>query len=162
GTKVSAQDSHVLGFRHFSLGKRMKHGVDKQTNSKTKEIMKKKFFKFIGASALALCLMTGAQAGSGNGNASTIPAYYDHQLFNIHCVEFSPAAEKALLAHNKGINFIFQSDPGLPGGQPFISVIDAIPGDGFNPIWEEIQITFTANHTPRQLFSDDEIAAAVA
>ena len=124
--------------------------------------MKKKFFKLIGASALALALMTGAQAGSGNGAASTIPAYYDHQLFNIHFVEFSPAAEKALLAHNGSLNFIYQSDPGLPGGAPFISVIDAIPGDGFNPIWEEIQITFINGHTPRQLFSDDEIAEAVA
>jgi len=124
--------------------------------------MKKKFFKSIGASALALCLMTGAQAGSTKGAASTIPAYYDHQLFNIQFVEFSAAAEKSLLQHNTQLNFIYQSDPGLPGGAPFISVIDAIPGDGFNPIWEEIQITFTANHTPRQLFSDDEIAAAVA
>ena len=33
---------------------------------------------------------------------------------------------------------------------------------GLFPIWEEIQITFTAGHTPRQLFSDDEIADAVA
>jgi hypothetical protein len=41
-------------------------------------------------------------------------------------------------------------------------VIDAIPGDGFNPIWEEVQITFINGHTPRQLFSDDEIAEAVA
>jgi hypothetical protein len=123
--------------------------------------MKKKFFKLIGASALALVLMTGAQAGSGNGAASTIQAYYDHQLFNIHFVEFSPAAEKALLAHNGSLNFIYQSDPGLPGGQPFISVIDAIPGDGFNPIWEEVQITFIKG-TPRQLFSDDEIANAAA
>ena len=40
-------------------------------------------------------------------------------------------------------------------------MIDAIPGDGFNPIWEEIQITFTAGHTPRQLFSDDEIEEAL-
>jgi hypothetical protein len=62
--------------------------------------MKKKFVKLIGASAFALALVTGAQAGSGNGAASTIPAYYDHLLFNIHFVEFSPAAEKALLAHN--------------------------------------------------------------
>jgi hypothetical protein len=122
--------------------------------------MRKKFLKSIGAAALALAFMTGAQAGSGNGAASTIPAYYDHQIFNIHFVEFSAAAEKALLAHNGSLNFIYQSDPGLPGGQPFISVIDAIPGDGFNPIWEEIQITFTKGHTPRQLFSDDEIAAA--
>jgi hypothetical protein len=77
-------------------------------------------------------------------------------------VEFSPNAEAALLQHNGSLNFIYQSDPGLPGGQPFISVIDAVPGDGFNPIWEEVQITFIGGHTPRQLFSDDEIAAAVA
>ena len=112
--------------------------------------------------AAALLLATGARAASANGSHSTIQAYYDHELFNIHFVEFSSAAEQALLQHNKSLNFIFQSDPGLPGGQPFISVIDAIPGDGFNPIWEEIQITFTAGHTPRQLFSDDEIGAAVA
>ena len=76
-------------------------------------------------------------------------------------MEFSPTAEQKLLQHNSALNFIFQSDPGLPGGQPFISVIDAIPGDGFNPIWEEVQITFNTGVTPRQLFSDDEVAAAV-
>jgi len=41
----------------------------------------------------------------------------------------------------------------LPGGQPFISVIDAVPGDGFNPIWEEVQITFTEGKHASQLFS---------
>src|SRR5215813_7949087 len=121
--------------------------------------MKKQFLTFIGAAVLVL--VTGAQAGSGNGSASTIPAYYDHELFNIHFVEFSPAAEHSLLQHNKSLNFIYQSDPGLPGGEPFISVIDAIPGDGFNPIWEEVQITFTTGNTPRQLFSDTEVGDAV-
>src|SRR6476620_11421012 len=121
--------------------------------------MKRLFLNLIGAAALAFM---NAQAGSGNGNASSIPAYYDHELFTIHFVEFSSNAEASLLAHNKSINFIYQSDPGLPGGAPFISVIDAIPGDGMNPIWEEVQITFTAGHTPRQLFSDDEVAAAFA
>jgi len=119
---------------------------------------------------LILCLMTAltvfaakeAFAAGANGSASVIPAYYDHVLFSIQFVEFSPAAEKALLQHNKSINLIYQSDPGLPGGAPFVSVIDAIPGDGFNPVWQEVQITFTAGHTPRQLFSDDEIADAVA
>ncbi len=125
--------------------------------------MKNELFKLTSAAVLALATLAGsAQAGSANGAASAIPAYYDHNLFTIQFVEFSPAAEKSLLQHNGSLNFIYQSDPGLPGGQPFISVIDAIPGDGFNPIWEEVQITFTAGHTPRQLFSDDEIAAAVA
>ena len=109
---------------------------------------------------LALGFAMSAQAQAGR--ASTIQAYYDHHLFNIQFVEFSAAAEQKLLQHNSGLNFIYQSDPGLPGGAPFVSVIDAIPTDGFNPIWEEVQITFTAGHTPRQLFSDDEVAAAVA
>ena len=121
--------------------------------------MKIRLLDLIGGAAMAL---VSAQAGTGNGAASSIPAYYDHAPFTIQFVEFSPNAEASLLQHNKSLNFIYQSDPGLPGGQPFISVIDAVPGDGFNPIWEEVQITFTAGHTPRQLFSDDEIADAFA
>ncbi len=124
--------------------------------------MKKHVFNLIAGIILALAFVTRAQAGSASGSASSIPAYYDHTLFTIQFVEFSPAAEKTLLQHNASLNFIYQSDPGLPGGQPFISVIDAVPADGFNPIWEEVQITFTAGHTPRQLFSDNEIGAAVA
>jgi hypothetical protein len=97
---------------------------------------------------------------AGNGKASSIPAYYDSVLFTIHFVEFSPAAETSHIAHDKNINFIYQSDPGLPDNQPFISVIDAIPGDGMNPVWREVQIAFNTGHTPRQLYSDDEVLAA--
>jgi hypothetical protein len=50
----------------------------------------------------------------------------------------------------------------LPGGQPFISVIDAVPGDGMNPVWQEVQITFNSGFTPRQLYSDDEVLAAAS
>jgi hypothetical protein len=113
-------------------------------------------------SVMSLFVLSNAVAKGARGAANEIPAYYDHSLFTIQFVEFSPRAEKSLLQHNQSLNFICQSDPGLPGGAPFTSVIDAIPGDGFNPIWEEVQIAFTAGHTPRQLFSDDEIAAAVA
>ena len=124
--------------------------------------MKPQFFKSLAAAFVGVAIVISSSAGSSNGTASSIPAYYDHNLLTIHFVEFSATAEKTLLQHNGSLNFIYQSDPGLPGGQPFISVIDAIPGDGFNPIWEEVQIAFTANHTPRQLFSDDEIFAAEA
>jgi hypothetical protein len=130
--------------------------------SQQNKSMKKQVFKLIAGMVLMLALVASPRAQIANGAASSIPAYYDHVLFTIHFVEFSPAAEKALLQHNKSLNFIYRSDPGLPGGQPFISVIDAIPGDGFNPIWEEVQITFTDSNTPRQLFSDNEVAAAVA
>src|SRR5712691_256526 len=122
--------------------------------------MHKQLLKIIGAPVLALAFATSVPAGSGNGISSAIPAYYDGNPLNIIFVEFSPAAERSLLQHNASLNFIYQSDPGLPGGQPFISVIDAVPGDGFNPVWEEVQITFTPGHTPRQLFSDVDVADA--
>lgn len=123
--------------------------------------MKKQCFRYIAPAALLLSLVaTTTQAASTKGAASAMPAYYDTNLFTIQFVEFSSQAEKSLLQHNASLNFIYQSDPGLPGGAPFISVIDAIPGDGFNPIWEEVQITFTAGHTPRQLFSDTEVEDA--
>ena len=65
--------------------------------------------------------------GSSNGRGSVIPAYYDVELFNILFVEFPPPAEERLLVHNKSLNFIYQSDAGLPGGEPFISVLMLSP-----------------------------------
>jgi len=103
-----------------------------------------------------------ARAGSANGSAGQMPAYYDHELFTINFMEIPKGGEQAALQHNKSINFIYMSDAGLPGGQPFISVLDAIQGDGFNPLWVELQVNFTAGHTPRQLFSDDEISQALS
>jgi len=89
-----------------------------------------------------------------------MPAYYDGKLFTINFKELSPDAEKSAIAHNTAINKIYMSDPGLPGGQMFISVLDAIQGDGFNPLWREFQITFNNGFTPRQLKSDTEVDAA--
>jgi len=122
--------------------------------------MNKQLLKLIAGMILMVAVGAGAQAQTLRGSASQISAYYDHNLLTIQFVEFSPAAEKSLLQHNNSLNFIYQSDPGLPGGLPFISVIDAVPGDGFNPIWEEVQIAFTAGNTPRQLFSDTEVEDA--
>jgi len=116
--------------------------------------------------ALALCsiLVLGGPASAAapntNGAAGDMPAYYDGKLFTINFKELSPDAEKAAIAHNTAINKIYMSDPGLPGGQMFISVLDAIQGDGFNPLWREFQITFNNGFTPRQLESDTEVDAA--
>ena len=111
------------------------------------------------AAILLFCAPAFAQ--STKGHASDMPAYYDAKLFTINFMELSPDAERSAIAHNSAINKIFRSDPGLPGGQPFISVLDAIQGDGFNPLWREFQIAFTTGHTPRQLTSDNDVAAAV-
>jgi hypothetical protein len=120
--------------------------------------MKNRVINLTGAVIVSLLLGTSAHAESNRGIASAIPAYYDGNLFTIMFVEFSPAAEQKLLQHNNSLNFIYQSDS-TPG---FISVIDAIPTDGFNPIWEEVQVAFTAGHSPHQFFSDDEVIAAAS
>ena len=111
------------------------------------------------ASFLAVVLLLGAaaHASSTNGSGGDMPAYYDGKIFTINFKELPPAAEKAAIAHNAAINKIYMSDPGLPGGQPFVSVLDAIQGDGFNPLWREFQITFNSGHTPRQLTSDTAV-----
>jgi len=99
------------------------------------------------------------QAPSGaHGSFTEMPAYYDAKLFTINFQELPPKAEQRALT-NPQLNFIYQCDA-CEGTITFISVIDAIPGDGMNPLWNEIQITFNSGFTPRQLFSDDEIAAA--
>jgi hypothetical protein len=118
-----------------------------------------------------------AQAGSGGallpvGNTGTtntrgiggaMPAYYDGTLFTINFAELSPTAEATVLARNTQFNNIYQYDPGLPGGAPFVSVIDAITqdGPGFNPLWLETQLVFSAGVTPHQFTSDDQIRDAV-
>ena len=103
-----------------------------------------------------------AATHSPQGISTEIPTYYDSAIFKIFFAEFSPNAAKNLIAHNNSLNFIYQSDNGLPGDQPFISVIDAIPGDGMNPVWREVQIVFNPGFTPRQLYSDDEVLAAAS
>jgi hypothetical protein len=114
---------------------------------------------FLLPAAVAVVAALSAYAGS----AGDMPAFYDHELFTINFKELPPGGEGANLQHNQSINIIYMSDAGLSNGtQPFISVLDAIQGDGFNPLWLEVQINFTAGHTPRQLFSDNEVADAAS
>ena len=106
--------------------------------------------------------ITNTSLQTPKGIQTAIPAYYDAKIFTILFAQFSSKAAANLIAHNPGINFIYQSDNGLLNNQPFISVIDAIPGDGMNPVWREVQIVFNAGFTPRQLYRDDDVLNAAA
>jgi hypothetical protein len=110
-----------------------------------------------------LALLEGVtSAGSMNGRAGTMPAFYDDTLFTINFKELPPAGETATLAQNQSINTIYMCDiceGALPDGQSFVSVIDAIQGDGFNPLWQEVQITFDTID-PQQFTSDNDILEA--
>jgi hypothetical protein len=59
----------------------------------------------------------------------------------------------------RAINEIYASND-LDEEQDFIPVIDAIQGDGFNPLWLRILIVFNEGFTPHQFTSDEEIDEA--
>ncbi len=111
---------------------------------------------------LAVVAVSLGFAGSAlAGPPVTMPAYYDGKLFTINFTELPPGGESAVEAKNKSINIIYQCDSCSPT-LDFISVLDAIQGDGFNPLWEEWQINFTPGNTPHQFKSDNEVLAAQA
>jgi len=116
--------------------------------------------RFLATLAVLILTATLSPADSENGRAGVMPALYDGNPLTINFKQIGDAAAGALQEHNGSINLIYMSDEGLPGDQPFISVLDAIQGDGFNPLWLEVQIHFTAGHPPVQLNSDDEIGEA--
>jgi hypothetical protein len=97
-------------------------------------------------------------AASSNGSGGQMPAFYDGQQFTINFKEMP--SEGTLLTHNKSINTIFMCDACEASGFMFVSVLDAIQGDGFNPLWQEVQITFSPGQTPQQFTSDNDILAA--
>ena len=102
-----------------------------------------------------------ASQGSLNGAAGQMPAYYDGQLFTVNMKELPDNASAATIAKNQSINEIYTTRD-LDDEQEFFPVIDAIQGDGFNPLWLQILIVFNPGFTPHQFFSDEEIDAAAA
>ncbi len=110
----------------------------------------------------ALQSVAGAFATNTNGVGGAMPAYYDGTLFTINFKELSSGGESATLARNGSINIIYQSDRCMPGGQMFVSVLDAIQGDGFNPLWREVQVVFKNPSSCQQFRSDDAIKSAAA
>src|SRR5438445_9254174 len=108
--------------------------------------------------ALVALAWTGpVSAASNNGAAGQMPAYYDGQLFTINLALLSSG--ETLIQQNKSINTIYMCDQCESSGVSFVSVLDAIQGDGFNPLWLEVQIAFNAGHAPHQLTFETDILA---
>ncbi|HEV8371255.1 MAG TPA: hypothetical protein VGQ39_25145 [Pyrinomonadaceae bacterium] len=97
--------------------------------------------------------------GSKNGAAGQMPAFFDGELFTVNMKEM-PNSDP-LIENNPSINEIFASND-LDEEQDFIPVIDAIQGEGFNPLWLQILIVFNPGFTPHQFTSEEEIEAAAA
>jgi hypothetical protein len=98
-----------------------------------------------------------AAGGSPNGAASQRPVFYEDKQVTVNMFEV-PASE-TLLDHNKSTNTIYASND-LDDEQDFLSVIDAIQGEGFNPLWQQVLIVFNQGFTPHQFTSEDDVLAA--
>jgi hypothetical protein len=100
-----------------------------------------------------------AAQGTTSGAAGQMPAFYDGELFTVNMKELSDIASDSIITKNSSHNVIYASND-LDEEQDFIPVIDAIQGDGFNPLWLQVLIVFNEGFTPHQFLSDDEVEAA--
>jgi hypothetical protein len=109
--------------------------------------------------AVALVAVAAAFGGratlAGDAGRSTLtPGLYDCATINLLHEDFSDKSAASLLAHNKNVNHIFEA-------AGMIDVVDAVPGDGFNGIWQEVKINFV-QIAPRQYCNEDDIYADAA
>ena len=123
------------------------------------------------ASRIGVILVTGAlfvaltggaafaAGGSPNGAASQRPVFYEGKQVTVNMFEV-PSSE-TLLDHNRSTYTIYATND-LDDEQDFLSVIDAIQGEGMNPLWQQVLIVFNDGFTPHQFESEDEVLAAAA
>src|SRR5262245_36777489 len=117
------------------------------------------FAVVLAASTLGTYEVARAQ-GNVKGAAGQSPAFYDDELFTINLFELSDTASARIIAQNQSMNEIYASND-LDDEQDFVPVIDAVPTDGFNPLWHQFLIVFKAGFTPHQFTSDEAVDAAV-
>jgi hypothetical protein len=100
-------------------------------------------------------MSTKGNLSSTNGSAGIELIYYDAQLFKMNLYQLSAQAAASQLAHNKSINILYEAEG-------FVTVTDAIQADGYNPVWQEVDIVFNTGFTPHQFLSDTEVESAAA
>jgi hypothetical protein len=116
-----------------------------------------------GAQALSVASSGTNAATSGrnsaNGAASQRPVYYDGELFTVNMMELQASA--SIIARNPNFNEIYATND-LDEEQDLLSVINAVPTDGFNPLWRQNLIVFNPGFTPHQFTSDEDVLAAAS
>ena len=90
-----------------------------------------------GASDPGAFQIAASRASSVKGAGGEMPAFYDGRRITINSVELSATAENRV-GSNPSHNEIFVTND-LDDPQDFFPVIDAIQGDGFNPLWHQIR-----------------------
>ena len=105
---------------------------------------------------------TAAQAstkGNDNGAAGQIPALFNGKSVTINVNQLSDSAAASILANNPRLQTIFVTND-LDEPQAFTPVINAVPGQNFNALWDQVLIQFNPGVTPHQFTSEADILAA--
>ena len=102
-----------------------------------------------------------AAQGSMNGAAGQMPAFYEGKLVTVNMKQMPDDASASLLGKNSSVNTIYASND-LDEEQDFTPVIDAIQGEGFNPLWQQVLIVFNEGFRPHQFVSEAQVLAAAA
>ena len=101
-----------------------------------------------------------AGTSNPNGAGNQRPVFYEGQMVTVNMFEV-PAADGSVLDKNANVNTIYASND-LDDEQDFFSVINAVQGDSFNPLWHQVLYQFNPGVTPHQFTSEDEVLAAAA
>jgi hypothetical protein len=107
----------------------------------------------------AVSHVSAGASSHGASAASQIPAFYDGNQVTVNIKEQSETANVSLIRHNQSINTIY-AYADLDEEQPFAPVIDAIQGEGFNPLWQQVLIQFNEGFTAHQFTSEEDVLAA--
>ena len=97
--------------------------------------------------------------GNDKGAAGEIPALFNGKSVTINVFQLSDKAAASLLANNPNVKTIYVTND-LDEKQDFTPVINAIPGQGFNALWQQVLISFNPGFTPHQFTSEADILAA--
>ena len=97
--------------------------------------------------------------GNDNGAAGEIPALFNGKSVTINVKQLSDNAAASVLANNPNVKTIYVTND-LDEKQDFTPVINAIPGQGFNALWQQVLIRFNSGVTPHQFASEADILAA--
>jgi hypothetical protein len=102
---------------------------------------------FIGALALVE-----KSAADERGRASAMPGYFDCEIHTILHKDIPEKAAEALAEHNAQVNllFVFPEDDSVN-----LMVVDAIQGPGYNPLWQEVEVTWNTTPLSRVLCRPD-------
>ena len=97
--------------------------------------------------------------GNENGAAGEIPALFNGKSVTINVKQLSDKAAASILANNPNVKTIYVTND-LDEKQDFTPVINAIQGQGFNALWQQVLIRFNPGFTPQQFSSEADILAA--